>query len=246
MIETLRKVFDAHGGEDRWRNFSAIEATLSARGLLFAMKHVPVLDHVRIRVRIDEPRFTFLDYPRPGLSGEFAGDEVHIADCAGTIIEKRIQPRAAFRALRHLLYWDHLDFIYFGGYATWNYLMTPFLFLRSGFSFEELEPVQDPSGRLARIRVTFPDDVPTHSKTQTFFFDEQGLLRRLDYTAEVVGGWAHAAHFCDKYREFDGITFPTSRRVVPTAFGGRPLPGPTLVAIDIHELRLTTIEVSNP
>ena len=40
-----------------------------------------------------------------------------------------MMPRAAFRSLRRQLYWDDLDFIYFGGYATWNCLLTPFLFL---------------------------------------------------------------------------------------------------------------------
>jgi len=29
---------------------------------------------------------------------------------------------------------DELDFIYFGGYATWNYLTAPFLLARKGLS----------------------------------------------------------------------------------------------------------------
>lgn len=50
----------------------------------------------------------------------------------------------------------------------------------------------------------------------------------------VVGGWARAAHLCDEYRDFGGFKAPTRRRVRPLLFGDRPLPGPTLVEIEIH------------
>lgn len=182
MIETLKKVIAAHGGEEYWNSLEAIEATISVWGLLFKMKRIPVLNRIRVRALIREPRFTFFDFPRSGLTGEFIGDEeVYIANSDGKIVERRVNPRLAFRKLRRLLYWDSLDFVYFGGYATWNYFVTPFLFLRDGFTFEELEPVQ---GYLTRLRVTFPQDIPTHCRTQTFYFDEHGFLRRLDYTAE--------------------------------------------------------------
>lgn len=236
--EYLKKILDAHGGEDYWRSLEAVEATISVQGLLFTMKRIPVLNHKRVRAEIWQPRFSFLDFPRPGQSGEFIGDEeVHIEDSSGNIVEQRLQPRSAFSSPRRMIYWDSLDFLYFGGYATWNYLITPFLFLRGGFTFEELEPVQGSFGTWTRLRATFPDDIPTHCRTQTFYFDEQSLLRRLDYTAGVIGSWAHAAHLCDKYRVFGGLKVPTRRRVVPTISGDRALPGPTLVAIDVHELR---------
>ena len=238
MIENLKRVFDAHGGEKYWNTLEAIEAIISVRGFLFTAKRVPILDRVRVRAMIREPRFTFSDFPQPGWTGECIGDqEVTIRNSVGKIVERRVHPRLAFQKPRRLFYWDSLDFIYFGGYATWNYLVTPFLFLHNGFQFEELGAFSGPSGTWSRLRVTFPDDIPTHSRTQVFYFDEQSLLRRLDYTAEVVEHWAHAAHLCDEYREFDGLKIPTRRRVFPLLFGTRPLPGPTLVAIDVHDVR---------
>ncbi|MBM4340770.1 MAG: hypothetical protein FJ110_14670 [Deltaproteobacteria bacterium] len=60
-------------------------------------------------------------------------------------------------------------------------------------------------------------------------------MRRLDYTAEVVGQWAHAAHFCENFKDFGGLKAPTQRRVYPL-LGKRLLPGPTLVAIEIHNI----------
>jgi hypothetical protein len=76
---------------------------------------------------------------------------------------------------------------------------------------------------------------------QTFYFDENRHLRRLDYTAEVVGRWAHAAHFCEDYRDFNGFKAPTRRTVRPLVWGGMTLPGPTLVAIEIHDIRLLRV-----
>jgi hypothetical protein len=237
LNEAVREIVRAHGGAERWGGLAAVEAVISARGFLFSAKRRPPLERVRMRAATREPRFTFFDYPAAGQTAELIGTrEVRVTGAGGDVVAQRSDPRAAFHGLRRLVRWDDLDFIYFAGYATWNYLVTPFLFLRDGFSLRLLEPAaSDPPGTI-RLHATFPDDVPTHSREQVFHFDAERLLRRIDYTAEVVGGWAHAAHFCEEYRTFDGIRVPTRRRVVPT-FAGRPLPGPTLVAIDVHEFR---------
>lgn len=236
--QIVREAIEAHGGATRWRGLAALEAEISAWGLLFTLKRQPVLDHVRVRASTREPRFAFLNVP-PGRSSELLGEEeVRIVEADGSVSARRAQPRAAFRGLRRQLYWDRLDFTYFGGYATWNYLTTPFLFLRPGFAFETLQPLPGTPAGWARLRVAFPPDVPTHSRIQEFTFDEQRLLRRLDYVAEVVGGWARAAHLCGAYRNFGGLRAPTRRRVRPLPFGSKPLPGPTLVAIEIHDILL--------
>jgi hypothetical protein len=238
--DLLEKVIQAHGGAGRWQELAAVEAVISARGFLFKAKRRPVLNHVRVRASIHDPRFIFYDTPRRGQTAELEGErEVKITGPDNRIVSSRMMPRAAFRSLRRQLYWDELDFIYFGGYATWNYLLTPFLFLREGFEFEALEPLSGIECPF-RLQATFPDDLPTHCKEQIFHFDRNYLLRRLDYTAEVVGRWAHAAHLCEDYQDFDGIKIPTTRRVRPLFTGSRLLPGPTLVALDIHEFRTLT------
>jgi len=202
------------------------------------MKRVPVLSHVRVRAWTREPRFTFLDYPRPGQTAELLGvEEVCIRDGDGKVLARRSNPRAWFRGRRHWFKWDSLAFVYFAGYATWNYLVTPFLFLREDVECVEMEGVPAGSGYWSRFQVTFPKEIPTHCRTQIFCFDETRLLRRLDYTAEVVGRWARAAHLCDRYRDFDGLRIPTRRRVRPLLLGDRPLPRPTLVALDVHHVR---------
>lgn len=237
-MQAIHKAIEAHGGMDYWNSLWALEAEISASGFLFTVKRRPVLRHVHMRAVTNEPRFTFFDFPKPGQTAELIGnDEVRILDSGGSIVAWRENPRAAFRGISRLLIWDDLDFIYFAGYATWNYLTAPFLLARKGFLIEALETLQGALGQFTRLQVTFSDDVPTHSRRQIFYFDDQRLLRRLDYTAEVVGGWAHAAHLCDEYRSFDKLKAPTRRRVLPLPFGNRPLPGPTLIQLEVHNIR---------
>ncbi|HEU0200505.1 MAG TPA: hypothetical protein VFR86_08720 [Burkholderiaceae bacterium] len=236
--QTILAAIEAHGGQARWNRASAIETTLSASGFLFTVKRRPILQRVRVHAAMRQPRLSFIDFPRAGETSEWIGDEeVRVVGRDGTVLARRLQPRAAFRSLRRQFRWDHLDFVYFGGYATWNYLTTPFLFLREGFGFEALPPLMTEHGAWSRVRVAFPPDVPAHCSVQDFYFDAQHRLRRLDYTAEVVGGWAHAAHLCEGHRDFNGCVVPTRRIVRPLPFGRRPLPFPTLVAIEIHEFR---------
>jgi hypothetical protein len=231
-------VIEAHGGAERWNTLEALDADISAWGLLFTVKRRPILNHVRVRASTRVPHLALLDFPRPGQTSELIGnEEVCIFSGDEKVVARRVNPRSNFRQLRRRFYWDSLDFVYFCGYAMWNYLVTPFLFLRDGFQFELLEPVGNNNPSWLQLRATFPEGIPTHCKEQTFHFDANRLLRRLDYTADVVGGWAHAAHICENYMDFDGIKAPTRRRVRPMPWGNRPLPGPTIVALEIHNIR---------
>ena len=237
-IQIINESVEAHGGMDFWNSLEALDAEISASGFLFTAKRRPLLRRVRMRAFTREPKFSFFDFPRPGLTSELVGtSKVRILDNSGTVIAVRENPRSAFRGIRHSFSWDDLDFIYFGGYATWNYLTAPFLLARPGFVLEAREPLTRDPQSLIRVEATFPDDIPTHSRRQIFYFDDQRLLRRLDYIAEVVGGWAHAAHFCEEYRTFDGLTVPTRRFVLPLFFGTKPLPGPRLVDLEVHSIK---------
>ena len=239
LSKILQKVIQAHGSISRWQDLAGLEAVISVRGFLFKAKRRPILNRIRVRASTHKPKFIFYDYPRTGRNSEFIDNgDVRITTADSQVLVSREKPRETIRQLRHRLYWDALDFTYFGGYATWNYLVTPFLFLRDDFYFEELGPVSTGSANYPlRLQVRFPEDLPTHCSDQIFYFDDDYLLRRLDYTAEVISRWAHAAHLCEDYRDFDGFKIPTKRRVRPLLIGNKPLPGPVIVAIDIHEFR---------
>ena len=232
MVHALDHILDAHGGLNYWNSLESVDLEMSARGFLFAAKHVPRQRHVHLTISTRRPEAVMHDYPAPGQSTVLHGTQrAEVRDSSGVVLQTRTNPRAAFTLGRHSLYWDALDFAYFSGYAMWNYTNLPFLLADPSF---QVELATGEDGQ-ARVRAHFPAELPTHCPTQEFRFDASGRLIRHDYTAEVVGSWAKAAHLCQDYRQFGGLWLSTRRRVYPRGPFGSPLPAPTLVAIDIHD-----------
>ena len=215
----LDEALAAHGGADALDGVEALEVELRGGGLAFETHGLAAGAGFRASVDPHRPRATFTDFLRVGRNATFTPERVTLGD------EARDDPRRRLGTLHPR--WDHMDLAYFCGYALWNYLTTPWLLTRAR--------TEEMPGR--RLRAEFPDDVPTHSRVQTFHFDERGLLTRLDYTAYVFGAWARAAHLCHDHRRFGPIVTPTRRRVTPRV-AGRVVPEPTLVHIHIVELRV--------
>jgi hypothetical protein len=183
-----------------------------------------------------EPQAVLSPYPGEGRRGVFEGDRVRIETTDGEVLEERTNPRAAFGGRRNL-WWDDLDLLYFASYALWGYVTAPFLFVREGFVVEDEEPWREGGETWEGIRVTFPPDIPAHSQQQSYWFGPDGLIRRNDYTAEVFGPWAKAAHYCWDYRDFGGFMVPTRRAAMPRGPGRRPMRAITLVSIAIDDIR---------
>lgn len=234
MNDLLAAAIEAHGGAERWSQAREVELRVRAGGFAVRTKlrGRGLLPYVG-RFSTSEPRAEFSPYPREGMRGVFERDGVRVEREDGSVVADRRDPRRLFRGRRNL-WWDELDFLYFAGYAMWGYVCAPFLFAGPGFEVREVEPWREGAETWRRLAVTFPPEVPAHCREQVFYFDERMRLRRNDYTAEVFGSWAKAAHYCHEHREFDGVMFPTHRRVFPRARSGRPRPFPTLVWIDVE------------
>jgi len=156
-MQVVHEAIETHGGMDYWNSLRALDVELSVRGFLFTAKRRPVLNHVRVRAFTKEPRFVFFDFPKTGQTAELIGNnEVRILDKEGNIVARRVDPRAAFHEFRRQFIWDDLDFIYFGGYATWNYLTTPFMLARKGFQIEALKPLNGSFGQFYQITGDIP------------------------------------------------------------------------------------------
>lgn len=242
-MSLLDDVLEAHGGLERWRAAKAIRARVRSGGLLLATRTPGrLVSDYALTVRVREP-WAMLE-PATGLERAiFDHGGVRLETSEGEVIGSRDDPRAAFfgaPGLRRNLRWDALDTAYFAGYAMWNYMTTPFLLTRTEVDVREGEPLESRGERWHRLDARFGGGIATHSERQTFYFDGHGLLRRHDYTAEVVGGWAHAAHYSDVHREFGGLVFPTRRRVHPRLAGGRVSPRPTLVWVEIDMVEVET------
>jgi hypothetical protein len=237
--DLLAGAIAAHGGAERWAAVEEIELHAGSGGFMPTTKgQRRTLADYRARISTRAPRTVVTPYPGAGRRGVFEPARVWIETDDGAVVAERENPREAFGGLRRALWWDHLDFLYFAGYALWGYGNAPFVFARPEFETREIEPWEEKGEPRRRLVVTFPADVPAHSREQIFHFDAQGRLRRNDYTAEVVGSWAKAAHYCDDHREFGGLLFPTRRRVYPRRRDGRPRRAPTLVWIDVSSVDL--------
>lgn len=236
----LEEVLQAHGGLERWREAAAVSARVHSGGLLIRTR-IPgnrFADY-RLRVSAGEPRAVIDPFPRDGERAVFEAGAVRIETPDGEPLESRVDPRPRFfglSGLRRNLRWDPLDAAYFAGYAMWNYLNLPFLLADERIEVREGEPWREGGEEWRRLEATFPDQLDTHSPRQSFYFDATRLLRRHDYVAEVVGGWAHAAHYSDEHAKAHGLVFPTRRRVRPIGPRNRALPGPTMVWIELSEI----------
>jgi len=102
----------------------------------------------------------------------------------------------------------------------------------------EIEPWPENGEIWRRLAARFPETIPTHCREQVFYFDERLHLRRCDYVPEVFGAWARAAHYCSDYVDFAGLLVPTKRMVLPRTPSGRSRPWPTLVWIEVKEVKL--------
>ena len=234
--DLLTAAIEAHGGAERWAEVEELAIRVRSGGVALALKsRRSAFSAYEARVSTREPRMVATSWPEPGQRGVFAGEVVRIeGEDGGTLAELR-DPRSAFKGLLTVR-WDHLHLLYFAGYAMWGYLNQPFLLAQPGFEAREIEPWEEDGETWRRLAVTFPPDVPSHSREQVFYFDSHLRLRRNDYTAEVFGRWARGAHYSDEHREFGGLLFPTRRRVFPRARSNRPRPGPTLVWIDLESV----------
>ena len=97
------------------------------------------------------------------------------------------------------------------------------------------EPAHQEGGDVwRRLLVKYPSDIPAHSDEQTLYFSEKGLLQRVDYKTDVLGGIA--AHYCYDYISFGGIVFPTLRRVVTRNESQSLLSNPTAVLLLLSDI----------
>ena len=104
----------------------------------------------------------------------------------GDIVEAMEQPRASFAGHALETPWTTLQLAYFVGMAMWTYLTQPFVFAQPGFKTAELDPWRENGEEWRRLRVTWPDDLATHSAEQTLYVGADGLFRRHDYAVEIA------------------------------------------------------------
>jgi len=239
MTDLLNIAVEAHGGLERWSTVKTIDVELSITGAIWYVKGRPdVLRDIAMRVEVDQERVvtTFAD---KDVRSTFEPDRVLIEKRDGTLIEKRDEPERSFTDQSPDAPWDDVQVAYFSGEALWTYLNTPFLYTQPGFVTEEIAPVEADGEKWRRLRVTFPDRVKSHTREQISCFGPDGLLRRHDYTVDILGG-ATGLNFALDYVNVDGIMIPRQRRVYAYEGDYQIVKEPVLVAIDMTKVTLTS------
>jgi hypothetical protein len=233
MNGLLKLAIEGHGGLRRWEQLSRFRVAASITGAIWALKGQPgLLDGVVLAGETRDQRLTITPFPRPGQYTTWEPYRQTIETADGVLIAERRDPAAFFAGTTRSAPWDELQAAYFAGEANWNYVVAPFIFARGDFATEETGTWPENGQTWRRLLVTYPETIVAHHRQQTCYFDDDGLLRRLDYSVDILGG-GPAVHYPSRYREFDGIMVPTRRRIYVRRPDGTPVPNPVSVAVDV-------------
>lgn len=235
MNDLLERAVAAHGGLDRWKQVNSITANASITGALWGLKGKPdALKDVRIQVDTKRERLV-MDFIGQDKRSVFEPLRVVTERRDGTLVDTRDEPETSFDGHQLETPWDSLHVAYFAGEALWTYMNLPFLYTWPGFITEELAPIEVDGETWRRLKATFPDHVKSHAQEQISCFGPDGLLRRHDFTIDVIGG-ATGMLYCSDYRDIDGTIIPTTRRGYAWQGDYQCIPEPLLVAIDMGEI----------
>jgi hypothetical protein len=235
MNDLLQTAVSSHGGLKRWHEISTIRVAASITGAIWFVKSQG--DYLKDIVMTVDTRRERLVTDFPGQDKRFVFEPTKLAmeHADGTAIQVRENPEQSFAGQQRETPWDDLNVAYFQGEALWTYLTTPFLYTYDGFVTEEIAAIQVDGETWRRLKVTFPESVKSPSREQISCFGPDGLLRRHDYTVDILGG-ATGLNYASEYRTVGGIAFPTKRRIYAYEGDYVLVPEPLLVSIDIGEI----------
>src|SRR6202046_5263786 len=244
MTELLTQALKAHGGLDRWNKVKAIKVAASITGAIWFVKGKgDFLKKIVLTVETGKERVT-VEFPGQNRRAIFEPNRIAIETADGILIEALDNPEESFAGQQRETPWNDFHVIYFVGEALWTYLNTPFLYTHEGFTSEEISSIQVENETWRRLKVTFPDNVKSHTREQISCFGPDGLLRRHDYTVEILGG-ATGLNYASNYRDVDGIIVPAKRRVYAYEGDYQVVKEPLLVAIDMATITLTYSGANN-
>jgi hypothetical protein len=200
----LEAAINRFGGDALWRKLDYVLLDIeSIGGPLPTIKGIGRTFPHFGRIQVFPKLFRSVFYDRNGsLLGEFDSGSVHQP---GLPPVKNHRP--SFDGAKKHRPWNTQDAIYFFGYAFTVYLSIPFLLAGLPIKARRLR-----NGGL-RVDADFPNQIHSHCRKQSFYFDKSGLLVRHDYTAVIVGRTAWGAHFTSDYKEMDGLPVARQRHV---------------------------------
>jgi len=241
----LRRAIDRHGGWSSWTRLESVSVHLVAlRGFLPWIKGYERSFQLARSLTTfpTEVRTEFHDEGGEPARAIFDRGDMRLRDPDRGVGGRRTESqsldhRRTFLGRRKMRRWDAVDAHYFFGYAFASYAALPFVL--PGLPYRGAVATRRGIERWEGVRVEFPADAQVHSRRQSYFFDDGGLLRRNDYVADIVGPWAVGAHLWRDYTTVHGLPLP-ARRTVLYRVGRTPVPFMTALdaTFDGLEVRL--------
>ncbi|RKR92304.1 hypothetical protein BDK92_6742 [Micromonospora pisi] len=215
MDALLEHVLKANGGLDHWKSLSTLNARITYGGPFWEFKgHADFVGTETVEASLQNEHIRHVQ-ESTGRTTVFdrAANRVTVSDADGRVIETLDDPRRTFAGYTPETQWSLAQIAYFRSYATWHYLVEPYIFSWPGVEAYEVEPWTENGETWRGLSVTFPDSIDTHNKTQLYYFDPAGHLRRMDYQPDVNGS-TPVAHYIRAQESVGGIVVPTERHIL--------------------------------
>ena len=233
----LEKALRVSGGLDLWRLTQRFTLHMSITGALCTARcSTAQLKELVVEGSTQTQDLEITGFADADLRALYRPDWVALeGQDARRLMERQGSPKE-FRSGLQSTTWDKLQLAHYCGYLIWNYIATPFILADSDFETKELRRYIAPGESWRKLQVVFPARVVTHASSQTFYFDREGFLRRLDYPA------AHDVHtqvaqMFSGHQRFSGILVPTLCRLLSIGAEGVPVAKPSILDIEIFDAR---------
>ena len=231
----LESALRASGGLDLWRLTRQFTLHMSITGSLCTERcSTARLKELVVEGSTQTQALEITGFARADLRALYRPDWVALEN-ARRFMERQGSPEDFRSGLRSMI-WDELQLAHYCGYLIWNYIATPFILADPDFETKELPRNVERGESLRRLSVLFPARIVTHASTQTFHFDREGFLRRIDYPA-AHDEHTQIAQMFSGHQRFSGILVPTLSRLLSIGAEGMPVAKPSLVDVEIFDAR---------
>lgn len=231
----LGDVLQASGGLDLWRQLRRFTLHISIGGALFTRKSCATeLKDLAVEGSTRQQSLEIAGFTAPDRLALYRPDRVALEGTDGQLLKERRAAPATFRRHMKSRDWDELQLAHYCGCLLWNYATVPFIIADVDVLTEELASSDVHGEGWRRLKATFPPRVVTHSAEQTFYFDRDGLLRRLDYAA-IYDSRTQIATMFSEHQRFSGFVIPTLCRLSEIGSDGVLVAAAPLVDIEIFD-----------
>jgi hypothetical protein len=234
-VGLLENALRASGGLDLWRLTHRFTLHMSIAGSLCTTRcRTAKLKELVVEGSTQTQALEITGFARADVRALYRPDWVALeGQDARRVMERQGSPEEFCSGLRSTT-WDELQLAHYCGYLIWNYIATPFILADPDFDTKELPRNVARGESLRLLSVAFPARIVTHARTQTFHFDREGFLRRLDYAAPH-DDHTQVAQVFSGHQRFSGILVPTLCRLLSIAAEGMPVAKPSLMDVEIFD-----------